>query len=205
MKKNLHIVRVPQAVTTTYFAPSGAGKSTGIVLPFLMIEEESCVVLDLSGELAEKSALQRKHMGQEIVILDPYHAVRDLPFRTATWNPIDCIDKDSPLAIDDAMSLANALVVRTGEEKEPHWNDSAEAAIAALIATTAFYGQGNTRSLQDVDQIGTDPDKLLAATELMSMSPAWAVRTGAATIPLPPVRAGSRRRGSCCGPRRSRA
>jgi type IV secretion system protein VirD4 len=69
------LVRLPQAINTAVFAPVGAGKSTGLVIPFLLSCEESCVVIDFKGELALATAEARRRMGHEIVILDPYGVV----------------------------------------------------------------------------------------------------------------------------------
>lgn len=69
------LVRLPQTITTVTFAPPGAGKSTGLVIPFLLTCPESCVVIDFSGELALATARARERMGHEIVILDPYKVV----------------------------------------------------------------------------------------------------------------------------------
>jgi type IV secretion system protein VirD4 len=71
------LVRLPQAINTVCFGPPGAGKSTGLVIPFLLMPscDESCVVLDFSGELALATAEARHRMGHEIIILDPYKVV----------------------------------------------------------------------------------------------------------------------------------
>jgi len=96
-------------------------------------------------------------------------------FKSATFNPLDWIGSNDRLAIDDCNALAQALVVRTGEEKEPHWLDSAEAWIAAMIATVVRYGQPTkgTRSLQTVREMMTHPQKLETAIKLMTESDAW--------------------------------
>lgn len=95
--------------------------------------------------------------------------MKKLKQRAATFNPLDFIDKDSPLALDECRDLAEALVIRTGEEKEPHWNDSAEAIIAAAIAVVVMYGQNDqgTRSLQAVRDILAHPPKFEIAKKLM--------------------------------------
>ena len=90
-----------------------------------------------------------------------------------TFNPLDFIDKDSPTAIDECRDLAEALVIRTGQEKDPHWVDSAEAWISALIALVVQYGEANDRSLQTVRTLLTSPDKLEMAIKLMCASDAW--------------------------------
>jgi type IV secretion system protein VirD4 len=37
--------------------------------------------------------------------------------------------------------LAEQLVIKTGEEKEPHWNEAAEMWIAATIAAVVFHAE----------------------------------------------------------------
>ena len=95
--------------------------------------------------------------------------MKKLKRRADTFNPLDFIDKDSPQALDECRDLAEAMVVRTGQEKDPHWNDSAEAVIAAVIAVVVFYGQKDkgTRSLQAVRDILAHPQKLDVAKKLM--------------------------------------
>jgi type IV secretion system protein VirD4 len=110
-------------------------------------------------------------MGHHVVILDPYRQVTQTP---DTLNPLDGIDRDSPLAIDDCRDMANALVIRTGEEKDPHWVDSAETWISAMLAVVAYYGQQGDRSLQTVRTLLSNPAKMEAIIRLMCESPdAW--------------------------------
>jgi type IV secretion system protein VirD4 len=80
---------------------------------------------------------------------------------------LDVIDKRSRTAIEHSKSAANAIVITTGQEKDPHWNTRAEEGIAALIAVSAWYGQGNNRSLQDVDRFATSPKQLAMAIQLL--------------------------------------
>ena len=86
-----------------------------------------------------------------------------------TYNLLDFIDKDSPQALDECRDVAESLVIRTGEEKNPHWNDSAEAVIAAMIAVVVMYGQKDkgTRSLQKVRDILAHPQQFEMAKKLM--------------------------------------
>jgi type IV secretion system protein VirD4 len=165
-------VRLPQAVHTCVFAPTGAGKGVSCIVPFLRTDEESAVVIDPKGENAMLTASHRDKLGHQIVMLDPYRVVTQFP---DTFNPLDFIDETSRLAIDECNDLANALVVRTGDEKEPHWNDSAEAHLAAIIATTVAYGEkdNNSRSLMAVREILSNPNKLEMAIRLMTESKHW--------------------------------
>ena len=171
--KNVELVRLPDAVHTAVFAPTGVGKGVSLITPFLLTCEESCIVVDVKdGENASITAWARQRMGHEIVILDPMHLVTSHP---DTFDPIDFISRDSLEAIDDCNALAQAIVVRTGEEKEPHWLDRAEAWIAAVLALVVWYGQREvgTRSLQKVAEILSCPEQLEAAVTLMCKSDAW--------------------------------
>jgi type IV secretion system protein VirD4 len=91
---------------------------------------------------------------------------KKLPYKSATFNPLDFIGQNET-AIDDCNSLANALVVREPEQKDRHFDDSAEGGICGLTALTAYYGKENTRSLQDVDKVLNSPGVFEAALKLM--------------------------------------
>ena len=165
------LVRLPKAVHTAVFAPTGAGKGVSSVIPFLMATDETTVVIDFKGENFRLTAGHRqKVFGHQIVVLDPFKLVSQAP---QTFNALDFINKDSPTAIDECRDLAEALVIRTGQEKDPHWVDSAEAWIAALIALVVHYGEPNDRSLQTVRTLLSSPEKLQMAIKLMCASDAW--------------------------------
>jgi type IV secretion system protein VirD4 len=160
------IVRL-NAVHTAVFAPTGVGKGVSLGVPFLQTCRDSCVVMDFKGELARLTADQRRAMGHDVRILDPYGLVTKT---SDTLNPLDSIDRNSPLAIDECRDLANAMVIRTGEEKDPHWVDSAETWISAMLAAVAYYGEQGERSLQTVRTLLSNPAKMEAIIRLMCES-----------------------------------
>lgn len=166
------LVRLPQAIHTAVFSPSGGGKGTSLVIPFLQTCPESCVVIDFKGENAHLTAeLRERRFGHRVVLLDPYRVVTNSP---DTINPIDAIRRDDDLALDRCNDLAKALVVRREDERDPHWNDSAEAWIAAMIALTIEQGEaGTTRSLQTVRDIVTNVDYLTMGVQAMRESTHW--------------------------------
>jgi type IV secretion system protein VirD4 len=170
-KLNPALVRLPHAVHTAVFAPTGVGKGVSCVIPFLLTTDESAVVVDFKGENFRITAEHRRQVfGHRIVALDPFSAVtRD----SDTFNPLEFIDGKSPLGLDEARSLAEALVLRTGQEHERHWLDSAEGWISALIALVVHYAEPNDRSLQTVRTLLTNPQKLEMAIRLMCASEAW--------------------------------
>ena len=168
---NPALVRLPNAVHTAFFAPTGVGKGVSCVIPFLLTCGESAVVLDFKGDLHRITAEhRRKVFGHRTVVVDPHKVVTQ---QSDTFNPMDFIHKDSPTAMDECRDLAEAIVIRTGQEKDPHWVDSAEAWIAALIALVVQYGEPNDRSLQTVRALLSNPQKLDMAIKLMCASDAW--------------------------------
>jgi len=158
-------VRLAQGQHTVVFAPTGRGKGTGLVVPNLLTYPGSCVVVDPKGENARLTAAHRQRMfGHKIVILDPFKLVTENP---DTFNPLSAIQSDSVQALDDARAVAEAMVVRTGEEKEPHWNDSAEQWIWAMIALVLHKAPPERRNLQTVCTLLSDPAEMKQAIEVM--------------------------------------
>ncbi|MGA2255444.1 MAG: type IV secretory system conjugative DNA transfer family protein, partial [Thermoguttaceae bacterium] len=170
MRGNLPLVRLSRAVHTAVFAPTGVGKGVSCVIPFMLDCPESCVVVDFKGEIAKATMAARRRMGQRIVLLDPYQMVGSLP---DTLNPINFLRKDSPQVIDEIRDLAESLVIRTGQEREPHWNDSAEAWLAAGISAVVEFADDDDRSLQTVRELLSDPKKIEIVINLLSESKAW--------------------------------
>lgn len=161
------LVRIPKAIHIAIFIPSAGGKGVSFVVPFLLSCKESCVVVDFKGENAKLTAGHRRRVfGHKVILLDPYKLVTQSP---DSFNPLDFIHKDDPEALDHCNDLAKALVVRSGEEKEPHWCDAAEMFIAAVIAVVVFFGnaEDGTRSLQTVRTILSDPKSLDAAIKVL--------------------------------------
>ncbi|MBI1314928.1 TraM recognition domain-containing protein [bacterium] len=165
------LVRLSKAVHVAVFAPTGVGKGVSCVIPHLLTCRESMVVVDFKGENAKLTARHRaEQFGHKIVILDPFKVTTDSP---DTFNPFDMIDSESALAIDDCRDLAEALVVRTGQEKEPHWCDSAESWIAAMAALITQYAEPADRTLQTLRTLLTNPQKMQAVIKLACESTAW--------------------------------
>jgi type IV secretion system protein VirD4 len=162
------VVRLTTAVHTAVFAPTGAGKGVSCVIPLLLTDcSESTIVVDYKGELAKLTAHARRRMGHRVVLLDPYRNATGEP---DTLNPIEHIEKDSPTALDDCCDVANAAVTRTGQEREPHWADSAELWISAMIALIVAIARGEDKSLQSVRTLLTDPVQMRMAITMMCES-----------------------------------
>ena len=123
-----------------------------MLVPNLLSYRGSCVVTDPKGELFQLTAAHRKkRFKHRIVRLDPFEVCGP---GADTFNSMDMIDADSPHLIDQAREQANALVIRTGNEHEPHWNDSAELVLTAMIAfVAAVERRPEMRNLQTVRKL----------------------------------------------------
>lgn len=164
------LIRLANSTHIAIIGPTGAGKGVSCVIPFLLTCTDSVIVLDYKGELAEATALHRKRMGQTVIFLDPYGKVAKT---SATFNALEFIDKDAPNALEYCWGLAKAMVVRTQEEKEPHWNDAAELWIATMIAVTVQFADEGFRNLQTVRNALTNPQAMKVAIEMAQKSDAW--------------------------------
>lgn len=170
-KPTIDTVRLSNAVHTAVFAPTGVGKGISIVIPHLLTCPDATVVVDFKGELAKATAEHRRtKFGHRIVMLDPFKVVTRSP---DSFNPLDWIDQHEMTSIDDCRDLAEALVLRTGQERDPHWADSAEVWIAAMTALVVSVGEPGNRSLQTIRALLTNTQQMEIAIKEMCRSEAW--------------------------------
>ncbi len=163
------MIRVNDAVHLLTCAPSGAGKSVSVLVPNLLSYPGSCVVTDPKGELALLTMDHRcERMKHRCLVFDPFGILKDEGIRSASMNPLDFIDATSPKFLSQCKDLANLLVVRTGEEKEPHWNDSAELILTSMIAfVCACEADKKLRTLTTVRRLVSSPVKFAQAIKTM--------------------------------------
>ena len=132
-------------------APTRAGKGVGCVIPNLLNYSGSMVVIDPKGEnYIKTSEYRRTVLGQQIVCLDPFSVVTDKgdadvinPFEIILPRKFEYDDvyELNPMFDADVARIADALVVRAEDEKDPHWNDKAISVLRALITIT-ILGNG---------------------------------------------------------------
>ncbi len=147
------LIRMLRYVHLAVFAATGAGKGVSLVVPWLLsYRRGSVLVLDLKGELFRLTAAVRRGMGQTIVRLDPFGVCGP---GADTFNLLDLVGGDVDCA-DDARALSEALVIRTGEEKDPHFNDQAANLIAALLALILAEVRPEERNLRTFRELICD-------------------------------------------------
>ena len=165
------IIRLHSYVHLLTCARTGGGKGVSVLIPNLLSYLWSCVVIDPKCELFHiTSRHRRRKFKHQCVRLDPFELGGP---GSDTFNPIDMIDPNSPHLIDQARDLASMLVVRTGKEHEPYWNDMAEAVLTTFIAFVAACEKTpEFRNMQTVRELVCNRNKFTAALELMRNSDA---------------------------------
>ncbi len=126
--KRSKLISMPRYVHLAVFARTSAGKGVSFLIPWLLTWwRGSTATLDFKAELYRATAAKRRKMGQKVVRLDPFGGPG-----ADSFNPLDLMGS-GPDCIDDARAATEAMVVRTGEEKDPHWNDQAANVITAIL------------------------------------------------------------------------
>jgi type IV secretion system protein VirD4 len=132
-------------------APTRSGKGTTAIIPNLLTYEGSALVIDPKGENAMITAERRVGLKQEVLIVDPWGITGLEPI--ARFNPLDWLDPNDPDVSENAMMLADAIVVSNPNSREPFWDEEAKALLRGIILYVALNEQGPNRTLGSVRDI----------------------------------------------------
>lgn len=120
-------------------APTRRGKGATAIIPNLQRSESSILVIDPKGENARCTVKKRLALGQNVRVVDPwgiscqedkYNPGIDAK-HLARFNPLAALAPDDPDLPSDAMLLADALVLPSGND--PFWGEEAKALIQGFI------------------------------------------------------------------------
>jgi type IV secretion system protein VirD4 len=147
-------------------AGSRSGKGTSAIIPNLCLYPGSIVCLDPKGENADLTAARRgagheycEGLRQEVFVLDPFGVAKKVPDDLrAGFNPLAVLDKDSPLVVEDAAMLAEALIV-AANSRDAHWDESARNFIKGLILHLITTKEHPTPTLFDVRRFLSQGDR----------------------------------------------
>jgi len=166
-----HLVSIPERAQYEHLllvAPTGAGKTSGVILPNLLREPgtRSLVITDPKRELLRKSTpqIRRRYREENVWALDFLD-----PDLSKGYNPL--------AYVTDAASadlFAQTWVRNTGESKDAFWSNAART----LIGAAALH-------LVATEEI-TPP--LVALMDLLCGTPAEQVSAALAGSPVPEVR-----------------
>jgi type IV secretion system protein VirD4 len=132
----------------TIFAPMGAGKGVGIVIPNLLSYKGSIVCTDIKGENRAITERQRRKLGN-VRALDTLK-----PRCSDKFNPLDMVRTGTWHERDDAEALAKLMVMPDGSES--HWDSKAEGMLACLILYTVRL-EPPRRTLSQIRNFSTLP------------------------------------------------
>lgn len=166
-------------------APTRAGKGVSSIIPNLLMYPGSVVVIDPKGENAMTTARQRQAMGQAVHIIDPWGiACGALGIAPARFNPMDWLVAGGEDITENAMMLADALVVSTtGDDR--FWDEEAKALLTGLLlhVATAPEEKGYRHLPRVRDLLGFGREAMDGLLETMTQSPHPVVRaTGHRTL-----------------------
>lgn len=143
-------------------APTRSGKGTTAIVPNLLSYRGSVMVIDPKGENALITAEQRRAMGQEVYIVDPWNIASG--GEGARFNPLDWLVAGDIDITENAMLLADALIVPEGEG-DKFWIEEAKALLQGFIlyvATSQYEeGQRTLARVRDLLLLDGDDMKLL--------------------------------------------
>jgi type IV secretory pathway TraG/TraD family ATPase VirD4 len=160
-----------------------AGKGTTSIINNLCLWPGSVVVVDPKGENATVTASRRgkgsehcEGMGQAVHVLDPFNAAQVDDSLRSRFNPLDALDPNDPITIDEAGRVADAIVVMNPESKDPFWDQSARTLVKGLIlhvlTAPQFEGRRNLVTIRRLiargDHEGIATLKEMGETDLPS-------------------------------------
>lgn len=130
-KKEIRLSLERHALT---IAGARMGKGACQIIPTLREWAGSTIVIDPKGEAAENTLEQRRALGQDVAILDP---MRLLPAKfdlyRRSFDPLSLV-REGGAGFRDLMMISDGLVLTTGREHDPHWNESSLNLIAGCLA-----------------------------------------------------------------------
>ncbi len=154
------------------FAPQGAGKGVGIVIPNLLDYRGSIICTDPKGENYAVTARRRSEFGPvwRLNLADPA--------ASHSFNPLDIITPGSPTALDDAKVLADLMLPHDRHE-EGHWRRRAHDVLTGflLYVAEAYQKAPPLKNLAELHRTLCAPRAVFEATlQTMQGSPTPKVR-----------------------------
>lgn len=150
-------------------AKAGAGKGARVIMPTLGTYASGMCVVDPKGENAAVTARTRRdRLGQDIQILNPWGVLKDhyakMGFQTATYNPLDMLDRNDPNITSLAKTLA-ATISPVTDPKAEFWQG-----MAARVLTGTFLWLTDQEGLPRYDDPSQPETKTLArVAELVNL------------------------------------
>lgn len=145
-------------------APTGAGKGVGCIIPTLLRYPGPVIVVDPKGENAAITARRRQELGQAVHVLDPMGITN---LTSARLNPLDLVDPEHPLGVDDAVALADAMMLKSGDARDQFWVNRARQLLTGIILHVVCDLPAEMRTMGTVrdvvNRMVADPRQVVSA------------------------------------------
>ena len=132
------------------FAPNGAGKGVGSVVPNTLLYPGSVGVFDTKGDITAICARARLQRGP-VWIFDPFHAVTapDLQPLRMSYNPLASLHPESLTLIDEARRISESIVQgETGDNS--YFSDIARSVCEAFMLSALERNAANMETVLDL-------------------------------------------------------
>lgn len=160
-------------------APTRAWKGVSHIVPNLLRYPGSVLVIDVKAENCMITADARRKMGQRVIAVDPFGLSGE---EQARINPMDMVKLTDPDAPENAMGLAESIVMQTSKSSDPFWQSESKAMLQGLILHVAFdekyEGDRNLGTVRDL--LLLPDDQMMALFEEMASSPHHVVASSGA-------------------------
>ncbi len=162
---NTHVTKINN--NDLIIGPSGAGKTRGYVIPNILQANESMVIADTKGDLADTFSPYLKEKGYKVLVMDFKDTMRSCGF-----NPLDNIKCDP--ATDsyneqDIIRLVKSIAPDL-TDNDRYWDESGRTLLAALIGYVLENVEKEDRNLVSVQKLFShwnkdNAEKLFAEAE----------------------------------------
>ncbi|MBF9045459.1 type IV secretory system conjugative DNA transfer family protein [Rhodobacterales bacterium HKCCE4037] len=167
-------------------APARTHKGTSVIVPNLLTYEGPVLTIDPKGENVMMTGKARQEMGQTVYKVDPWNIADVDGIPTARFNPLDWLVAGDPDITENAMILADAIIVKQSE-KDSFWDQTAVGYLQGTLLYVATdereEGQRHLPRVRDLMML--DGDDMKAFFERMLESPHHVVAaTGARMLQM---------------------
>ena len=137
-------------------APTRSGKGTCAIIPNLLhLTERSVLCIDPKGENAQITARHRKTCG-EVHIIDPFN---ESGLHNCNYNPLAGLDPNNPDFVDNAATLAAAIIITPSQSRDPHFDNAARYLLRGLIMLAVAAEPPERQNLVTVREYLTYPSE----------------------------------------------
>jgi len=136
------------------------------IIPNLLTYEGSALIVDPKGENAMITGLRRGQgstafrvpgMGQTVHVVDPWGITG---MAASRFNPLDWLQPDDPDISENALLLADSIVVQRSGSSDPFWDEEAKALLMGLVLYVALdEEEKDNRTLGRVRDIITSSEE----------------------------------------------